>query len=213
VVGRGETSMKGPGRYRVEFANVDDRMTMVIDGQPVGDPGFAYEIGEGNPIPTAADLAPAAVAVRNASVGASDLVLKRDIYYTQYPGRYDYEVVWDDRRPRNPTELFDFLSDPARFPGLGRVNQHDYEIGQDRYFMLGDNSPRSKDSRGWGTDDSHWDTTTDRKAWEVPRQYLTGKAFFVYWPHGVPFGPLKLKLTPDFWVPFRPYTERMKWIR
>jgi signal peptidase I len=213
VVGRGETSMKGPGRYRVEFANVDDRMTMVIDGQPVVDPGFVYEIGEANPIPTAADLAPAAVAVRNASVGASDLVLKRDIYYTQYPGRFDYEVVWDDRRPRNPTELFDFLSDPSRFPGLGRVNQHDYEVGQDRYFMLGDNSPRSKDSRGWGTGDTEWDKATDRRAWEVPRQFLTGKAFFVYWPHGVPFGPLKLKLTPDFWVPFRPYSERMKWIR
>jgi hypothetical protein len=29
----------------------------------------------------------------------------------------------------------------------------------------------------------------------------------------VPFGPLKLKLTTDFWLPFRPYTERMKWIR
>jgi signal peptidase I len=35
----------------------------------------------------------------------------------------------------------------------------------------------------------------------------------VYWPHGVPFGPLKLKLTTDFWLPFRPYSERMKWIR
>ncbi len=189
VLGHGETSMKGPGRYRVEFANVDDRMTLVIDGRPVGDPGFVYELGEGNPIPTAADLAPAAVAVRNASVEASDLVLKRDIYYTQKPGRYDYEVVWDDRRPRNPTELFDFLSDPSRFPGLGRVSQHEYEVGPDRFFMLGDNSPRSKDSRGWGTDDSAWDTTTDRKAWEVPRQFLTGKAFYVYWPHGVPFWP------------------------
>ena len=60
------------------------------------------------------------------------------------------KAVWDDRRPRNPTELFDFLSDPARFPGLGRLRFHDYEIGPDRFFMLGDNSPRSKDSRGWG---------------------------------------------------------------
>ena len=83
--------MKGPGRYRVEFANVDDRMTLVIDGRAVGEPGFAYETGEANPIPTAADLTPAAVAVRNATVEASDLVLKRDIYYTQYPGEPDYD--------------------------------------------------------------------------------------------------------------------------
>ena len=54
--------------------------------------------------------------------------------------------------------------------------------------MLGDNSPRSKDSRGWGSDDSAWDPI-DRKSWEVPRQLLTGKAFYVYWPHGVPFWP------------------------
>ena len=46
------------------------------------------------PIPTAADLSPAGIAVRNASVGVSDLVLKRDIYYTQYPGRIDYVPVF-----------------------------------------------------------------------------------------------------------------------
>ena len=88
----------------------------------------------------------------------------------------------------SPTELFDFLSDPSRFPSLANVRSHEYEIGPDRFFMLGDNSPRSKDSRGWGTDDSAWDAT-DRKPWEVPRQLLTGKAFYVYWPHGVPFWP------------------------
>jgi signal peptidase I len=41
---------------------------------------------------------------------------------------------------------------------------------------------------------------------------LTGKAFFVYWPHGKPIGP-DIRLSPDFRIPFRPYLERMKWIR
>ncbi len=77
--------------------------------------------------------------------------------------------------------------------------------------MMGDNSPRSKDSRGWSSDDAAWDTT-DRKAWEVPRQLLTGKAFYVYWPHGVPFGP-DIRLNHDTRILFRPYFERMKWIR
>jgi signal peptidase I len=212
VLGRGDTTIKGKGRYRVEFGNVDDRMTLVIDGRAVSEPGFAYDTGEANPIPTAEDLAPAAVAVRDATVEASDLVLKRDIYYTQYPGKYDYDVVWDDRRPRNPTELFDFLSDASRFSGLGRLRYHDYEVRPDRFFMLGDNSPRSKDSRGWGTEDTAWDNQTERQAWEVPRHYLTGKAFYVYWPHGVPFGP-DIKLNRDTRLIFRPYVERMKWIR
>jgi signal peptidase I len=77
--------------------------------------------------------------------------------------------------------------------------------------MLGDNSPCSKDSRGWGTDDSAWDSS-GRKPWEVPRLLLTGKAFYVYWPHGVPVWP-NIPLTHDIHVPFVPYLERMKWIR
>ena len=52
------------------------------------------------PIPTAADLAPAAIAARNAEVVASDLVLKRDIYYTQKPGyRSITAIVWDQNHP------------------------------------------------------------------------------------------------------------------
>ena len=82
-----------------------------------------------------------------------------------------------------------------------------------------DNSPRSKDGRGWDNHDRldkdypdiGWDTT-NRQAWEVPRSLLTGKAFFVYWPHGKPFGP-QFAVRRDFRLPFRPYLERMKWIR
>ena len=43
---------------------------------------------------------------------------------------------------------------------------------------------------------------------------MTGKAFYVYWPHGVPFGPdFHLPNNPDTRLIFRPYVERMKWIR
>ncbi len=210
-LGRWQTPVTGPGRYQFQFANVDDRVSLAVNGKPVGGQGIEFERAELVPIPTEADLAPAAIAARNASVVASDLVLKRDIYYTQYPGRLDYRDVWEDRFPRSPTELFDFLSDPTRFPNLAKVSYHEYEIGKDRFFMLGDNSPRSKDSRGWGTDDTAWGST-DRQAWEVPRQLLTGKAFYVYWPHGVPFGP-DIRLNHDTRLIFRPYVERMKWIR
>ena len=156
---RWNTPIKGPGRYRIEFANVDDRVSLVVDGRPVGGDGIEYESQQAAPIPTVADLAPAAIAVRNASVVATDLVLKRDIYYTQSPGRIDYGGLWEDRYPRTPVELFDFLADPSRFPILANVRSREYEVGPDRYFMMGDNSPRSKDSRGWGTDDSAWDSS------------------------------------------------------
>jgi signal peptidase I len=210
-LGRFDSPIKGPGRYRIQFANVDDRVSLVVNGRTNGGDGLTYERKESIPIPTEADLAPVAVAVRNASVVASDLVLKRDIYYTQYPGRLDYGMVWEDHYPRSPTELFDFLSDPSRFPSLANVSSHDYEVGPERFFMLGDNSPRSKDSRGWGSDDTTWGVT-DRKTWEVPRQLLTGKAFYVYWPHGYPIGP-DIRINHDTRLIFRPYFERMKWIR
>ena len=77
--------------------------------------------------------------------------------------------------------------------------------------MMGDNSPRSADSRAWRSDDSLW-RSEDRYSWEVPRSLLIGKAFYIYWPHGKPFGP-DLRLSRDFRLPFRPYLERMKWIR
>ena len=51
----------------------------------------------------------------------------------------------------------------------------DPDDDNDEFLMLGDNSPRSNDSRLWQTTHS------------VPRHLLIGKAFFVYWPHGVPF--------------------------
>ena len=56
-------------------------------------------------------------------------------------------------------------------------------------MMMGDNSPWSKDSRGWGLDRQVLGPPCHRQSWEVPRQLVTGKAFYVYWPHGVPFGP------------------------
>jgi len=48
-------------------------------------------------------------------------------------------------------------------------------------MMLGDNSPKSKDSRLW---------ENDRRAQHrhaVPRSALVGRAFYIYWPHGQPF--------------------------
>src|SRR5262249_26742401 len=155
-LGEQTSPIQGPGTYDVNFSNIDDRLTLVVDGRPVFGDGVVYETLEKHAAPTSADLSPAGIAAKAATVEVSDLVLKRDIYYTLYPGRSDYSQSWDQRFPRTPVELFDLLSDPAQFPALGNLRwSRPYLIGPESYLMLGDNSPRSKDSRGWDTRDHY----------------------------------------------------------
>jgi signal peptidase I len=91
----------------------------------------------------------------------------------------------------------------------------DPDDSKDEFLMLGDNSPHSSDSRVWQTTHA------------VQRHLLIGKAFFVYWPHAVPFlndgrgfpiaqyeepgghGPP----IPKFSIPFYPHISRMRRIR
>lgn len=148
------TPLKGRGTHAVTFANVDARLTLEVDGQlPFGE-GLAYEDGSndfdgGHPIPTDADLDPVGVAARSAEVVVSDLVLKRDIYYTLDPGKWDYSSLG--------LVSSTTLSDPSEFPLLKDLPWAEFPIQPGHYMMLGDNSPRSKDGRGWGLLDRHWD--------------------------------------------------------
>jgi signal peptidase I len=221
-LGEAATSISAAGRYSIGFANVDDRLSLWVDGRtPFGD-GLPYNDPPSTPSgPTAADLVPVEIATAGASVEVSGLVLKRDIYYTLYPSRPDCPIpsppvrFGQGREPRfaRVVQQFDFLSDPAKFmPLLAELEPGDtYTIKPDHFMMMGDNSPRSSDSRAWGRGDRDWDPA-NRSRWEVPRTMLIGKAFFVYWPHGVPFWP-KFQIARDFLVPFRPNFERMRPIR
>ena len=213
ILGKAPTRMTGEGRYDVRLANVDDRLTLWVDGRtPFGD---GLEFDQDVPSPTEADLRPAAVGVAGgARVRASGLVLTRDIYYTQQPGLADYDFP-GDRLSFDPLERvlqgFDLMANPSAYAEIAHHEPRDYPIQAGSYMMMGDNSPRSKDGRGWSRDDAAWDSS-GRDYWEVPETLLIGKAFFVYWPHGKPFWP-DLQLSRDFRFPFRPYVERMKWIR
>ncbi|MBM4026896.1 MAG: signal peptidase I [Planctomycetes bacterium] len=62
-----------------------------------------------------------------------------------------------------------------------------FQLNENEFFVLGDNSPNSEDGRWWGA------PTMSSKGWApprtgvVPRYYLVGKALFVYWPSGFGF--------------------------
>jgi signal peptidase I len=209
----------GDGRdHAIEFANVDDRLTLWIDGKTIFGEGvnFARDKAESR-APTVEDLAPARVGVAgDASVAVSNLLLKRDIYYTLDPRGSDYIEL-------GLAPYLDSMSDVTRFPLIENLRPRDFAVRPGHFFMMGDNSPRSADSRGWSDADQivrdpqsgevlgGWDPEK-REAWELPESLLVGKAFFVYWPHGVPFWP-EIAINRDFRIPFRPYFERMRWIR
>ncbi len=220
-LGEAPTRVAGPGRYAITFANVDDRLTLTVDGRaPFGD-GLAYDDGPDAPaLPTSADLEPARIVADGAPVAVSGLVLRRDIYYTQDPRYPDCQIhpppaPFEAAASRGLAEvvhMFDVLSDPAKFAPLMAGSQpgQSYPIRPGHYMMMGDNSPRSSDGRAWGRLDRDWDD--ERARWEVPRSLLIGRAFFVYWPHGIPLWP-KIELFPGIRIPFRPYFERMLPIR
>jgi hypothetical protein len=141
------------------------------------------------PNPQEADLLPAGLAVRGATATFSELLLRRDIYYraerveddAQFPTRSGSGEDLDDFVKNR---LRDLLSSPAEYATLYNSKAGAVEFAtlrDDEYFVMGDNSPRSQDSRLW----TNKRAAVNRHA--VPRQAMVGKAFVIYWPHGVPF--------------------------
>ena len=93
------------------------------------------------------------------------LKLYRDLYYTQVTKAYD-----------------DYLKQKYGRSATG-TQESPVTLGDGEFFAMGDNSRRSSDGRLW-TD--VYDPLGDLglRAGIVPRRYLLGKAFFVYWPAG-----------------------------
>jgi signal peptidase I len=62
-----------------------------------------------------------------------------------------------------------------------------FKLGPGEFFVLGDNSPASHDSRLWVNKGIGIDGEPEYRPGIVPHDYLVGKAVFVYWPNGFEF--------------------------
>ncbi|MFQ5591402.1 MAG: S26 family signal peptidase [Phycisphaerae bacterium] len=85
-------------------------------------------------------------------------------------------------------------------------------LRSEEYFMLGDNTAASKDSRLWDQVDPRFASRGEAfQLGTVPRDQLIGKAFFVYWP--APNRVSWLKWLPLLKGAVIPDVGRMRWIR
>ncbi len=242
-----KTDVNGVGVHDLTFANVDDRLCLWVDDRLVDfGAGAEYKPHAGlrTQSPWEDDLIPVGIAARGVGVRVSHLLIQRDTYYRNefvHPRDQFHNGYADTVREYDGYEenLRDLLSDPQAWyqeydSKLSRNLEKfedlpfKFELGPGEFFMMGDNSPRSKDSRLWPN------TRFAKHRHAVPRSALVGKAFYIYWPHGVPFlndgkgypvryhyrkefhdGRVTVEKTdyPSFRIPFYPHVSRMHRIR
>lgn len=191
VLAKTATRVVGPGSYRLEFANFDNRLCLWVDGTLINFGAAAeYRLPESEDFgPQEDDLTPVGIAARGLTLQVSHLRIDRDIYYrsSHIQQSQDFSPWGSEHEEWSPcsshSHLRSLLSDPTAWFEAYKACAREarFELGPDEFLMLGDNSPRSKDSRLWGN---------DRRAQHrhaVPRSALVGKAFYIYWPHGQPF--------------------------
>jgi hypothetical protein len=172
----------GGGVHRVEFTNVDYRVTVRIDDRDViqttpqqyaPDMEYLMDAFRRNvqlPRP----------AIRISAIAQTceltHLGLWRDVYYGNH-----------QRGGSDP-----FHASPDHFP------DNVMHLGNDEYFVLGDNSPISGDARYWMEPINLPNERLVAESGRVPGRFLLGKAFFVYWPTG--FRPIDSApaLVPNF---------------
>ncbi|GAI20809.1 unnamed protein product [marine sediment metagenome] len=87
----------------------------------------------------------------------------------------------------------------ANGPENGRATKENpFTLGEDEFFVLGDNSPNSEDGRWWTRPGLANKGISAYRVGIVPRDYLVGKALFVYWPSGFrPFAEFPFGIIPN----------------
>lgn len=157
------------GPVKFEFATVDHLLLLEVGNEKLRyDHGKSPDaLGERNKA-----RQPEVSVIGQGRLSVSHTSIYKDIYYTS---RNSY---------RNDGEGFAVEGNP-------------FTLGEDQFFVLGDNSPNSEDGRWWdgkgiGNNGKMY------RAGTVPRDYLVGKALFVYWPNGFkPFEGFRLNIIPD----------------
>ncbi|MBI5722517.1 MAG: signal peptidase I [Planctomycetes bacterium] len=203
--------------YKVELCHADLRAWLTIDGKETvssTDEQYGGRANEDDRIIRLVNSSPQAPALA-VSVDGGPCVLRhlavmRDVYYT------DSEVETREIGPY--AELIRGLGRPNNwhkissngYAGWGTtenpitLRKYADNPDLDEFYVLGDNSPKSKDCRSWTaaapTLKLFKDGDTNQPIYQlgtVPRYNLLGKAIFVYWPAGYRIPILNLPIIPN----------------
>ena len=202
-VPEGQTRLKGPGKYVLMFANVDDQLHLWINNRLVEFDAATF-VRDEIPVPkwspsNPGDAEPAAIGGENIELKLSRLRVYRDIYYTSvggtnqainpptsaseldlrvYPESYQRQVHSDPKRWADNKAVQMFSEKKGKQDPM-------FVLDDDQLLPMGDNSPHSQDGRIW------------RGPRYLHKEYLLGRAMFIYWPHTV-HSPIP-RYTPNFW--------------
>jgi signal peptidase I len=194
------TPIRGKGSHHIRFANVDCGLTLWVDESVVQfdtAPHYTIPLGYQNPIRPVwspqdhGDLAPLGIGGKGLQLQVNRMRVHRDIYYialmTSSGSNSDYMRSLDF----NLRSVRGLFSDPSRWasdPLFNSFNKAQFDLEEEQYFPMGDNSAQSKDARIW-----HTGGGPTAEGPYVERRMLLGKAVFIYWPHPwntpVPYTP------------------------
>jgi signal peptidase I len=153
----------------MKFANVDHQLIFEF-----GSEKLVYDLGRSpdDASPREVNIEPQVKIFGSGQLTLSHIGIFRDVHYTA-------------RKFANSADS-------------GRASEgNPLTLGKDEFFMLGDNSPNSEDSRWWEQAGRGNNNVFYRKG-IVPRDYLVGKAIFVYWPGGFkPFAKFPVAVIPN----------------
>lgn len=192
-----ETSLKGKGNYRILFANVDDQIHLSINNRFVKFDAPTYERTDPtlprsfpNDPDDHGDAEPAAIGAQNLDVEISRLKMLRDVYYTS-PKSMDQDFIGNENmvgasqgrgQMRQIEKVWKIYDNPklwessaakALFSERFRTDPYVFQLDEDQFLPMGDNSPASLDGRVWNGPKY------------VHRDKLIGRALFIYWPHSL----------------------------
>ncbi len=152
-----------------KFANVDHMLVLEY-----GDHKLTYDLGlepqdAGQIQP---EIEPTVEIFGSGKMKLSHVALFRDIHYTSQKFYNSNEKGWAIKEP--------------------------LKLNKDEFFVLGDNSPNSEDCRWWRNEGRSNKGIPPYRVGIVPRDYLVGKALFVYWPSGFkPFDNFPFNIIPN----------------